>query len=334
MQVKRMGNFGGQTVEQVSLVSSSGVEVDIMNYGGVVRDWRVPLADGLRSVVLGFDTFAPYPQHSPHFGSLTGRVANRIAGAKFKLDGTTYKLPVNEGKYCLHGGPEGLGRQVWTMEPDSARQRVRLTHHSPDGAMGFPGNVEFEALYTLEGHKLRLDLSARADRNTPISLVQHQYFNLGTGPDVLDHDVRITADRYTQVSRNLLPDGEVLPVDGTIYDLRTGRQLRDASGAACNYDINLCLPEGRNPAEPVVSVTGPDRALTLKLWSDRPGVQFYNGVWTNIKVPGLGGRTYGRYSGLCFEDQAWPGALHHAHFPSIIYGPDRPYQHFCEIEVK
>lgn len=329
-----MGVHGGRAVEQVALVSSTGVEVDIMNYGVVVRDWRVPVADGLRSVVLGFDSFDPYPAHSPHFGSLAGRVANRIAGAAFELDGQRYTLPVNERDYCLHGGPEGLGFQVWDMALDSAGQRVRFTHHSADGAMGFPGAVDFEAIYQLDGNKLRLELSATADRDTPISLVQHQYFNLGTGTDVLDHEVTISADRFTPVMENLLPTGDVLPVDGTVYDLRAGRRLRDDSGRPVDYDINLCLPEGRDISEPLVTARGPDGALTLRLWSDRPGVQFYNGVWTDISVPGLGGKKYDRYSGLCFEDQAWPGALHHANFPSIIYGPDRPYSHFCEIEIK
>lgn len=333
LKVKGMGAHRGRAVEQVTLVSGTGVEVDIMNYGVVVRDWRVPLEGGMRSVVLGFESFDPYPEHSPHFGSLAGRVANRIGGARFDLDGETYSLPVNEGDYCLHGGPEGLGFQVWEIDPDSTAQRARFTHFSPDGAMGFPGNVAFEAIYSLEGNRLRLELSARPDRRTPISLVQHQYFNLGTGPDVLDHNVTITADRYTPVSDSLVPTGEVLPVDGTIYDLRAGRTLRDAAGKPLDYDINLCLPEGRDPSEPLVRVTGPDGKLGLSLWSDRPGVQFYNSVWTDTKVPGLHGKMYGRYSGLCFEDQAWPGALNHSQFPSIIYDQDTPYRHWCEIEI-
>ena len=328
-----MGVHGGRAVEQVSLVSSSGVEGDILNYGVVVRDWRVPVVGALRSVVLGFETFEPYPVHSPHLGALAGRVANRIGGARFELNGQVYQLPVNERDYCLHGGPEGLGFQVWDMEPDSAGQRVRFRHHSPHGAMGFPGNVEFEAVYTLEANRLRLELSATADRDTPISLVQHQYFNLGAGDDVLGHLVTINADRYTPVSADLMPTGEVASVAGTIYDLRNGGLLRDASGKPNDFDINLCLTEARDPSAPVVQVAGPDGALTLKLWTDRPGMQFYNGVWTDIEFSGLGGKRYGKYSGLCFEDQAWPDAVHHDNFPSIIHGPDRPYSHFCEIEI-
>lgn len=334
MQVTRLGEWAGKAVDQVSLVSSAGVQVDIMNFGVVVRDWRVPVSGGLRSVVLGFETFDPYPAQSPYFGAIAGRVANRITGAQFELDGKTYTLPAGEHGHCLHGGPEGLAHQVWEMEPDSQANRVRFTHFSPDGAMGFPGNVRFEAIYTLEGHRLRLDMSATTDRATPISLVQHQYFNLGTGEDVLDHHVTIDADRFTPLRESLAPTGEVRSVEGTVYDLRRGRTLKDEAGQPVDYDINLCLTEGRDSAEPAVVCAGPDGELTLKLWTAQPGVQLYNSVWTGVTAPGLGGRSYSKHAGLCFEDQAWPDALHHANFPSIITTPDTPYAHWCEIEIE
>lgn len=304
-----------------------------MTYGVVIRDWQVPAGGEPRPVVLGFETFDPYPAHSPHLGSLAGRVANRIANARFELDGEEFIVPANESGHCLHGGPEGLGFQVWDMEPDTVNNAVRFTHFSPDGAMGFPGNVHFEAVYSLDGHRLRLDLAAKTDRRTPISLVQHHYFNLGTGADVLDHKARIDADRYTPLTPTLAPTGEVRAVDGTVYDLRNARTLRQPDGAPVDYDINLCLREERDRSKPAAIVTGPQGDLQLRLWTDRPGVQFYNSVWTDIAVPGLGGRKYGKHSGLCLEDQAWPDALHHADFPSIIYGPDRDYQHRCEIEI-
>ena len=167
-------------VDQFTLKGAGGVEVDIINYGVAVRDWRVPVKGGVRQVVLGFDEFPAYASHSPHLGSLAGRVANRIGGASFELEGKTYKLPANEGGHMLHGGPEGLGRIVWSAEPDAAKNAVRFTHRSPDGAMGFPGNVEFTAVYSLRASTLRLDIVARTDKTTPINVVQHQYFNLGT----------------------------------------------------------------------------------------------------------------------------------------------------------
>lgn len=331
--VSTLGEHRGQRVDQFRLTSDTGVTVDIIGYGVVVRDWRVPVAGGERSVVLGFDTFDAYPAHSPHFGSLAGRVANRIKDASFVLDGVTYTLPANAGSLMLHGGEEGLGRQVWKGQVDNANTAVRFTHFSPDGAMGFPGNVNFAATYTLKGNRLRLELSATTDRATPISLVQHQYFNLGTTDTVLDHTIQVNSSAYTELGEDLAPTGAILPSRGTIYDLRTPRTMRDAAGNGVDYDMGLVLDQGRRTADPIATVLSPEQDLTLKLWSDRPGVQVYNGVWTDIPVPGLGGKRYGKHSGLCLEDQCLSDALHNPHFPNIIHSPERPYSHWCEIEI-
>lgn len=331
--VTNFGEHNGKRVDQFHLVSDTGVEVDLIGYGVVVRDWRVPVAGGKRSVVLGYDQFDAYPAHSPHFGSLAGRVANRIKGSSFELDGKTYKLPPNAGELHLHGGAEGLGRQVWDAQLDESNNTVRFTHFSPDGAMGYPGNVNFSATYTLKGNRLRLELSATTDRATPISLVQHQYFNLGTTDTVLDHILQVNSSAYTELGSDLAPTGAILPSKGTIYDLRQGRTMRDATGAPVDYDMGLVLDTGRSHAEPIATVTAPDGSLTLKLRSDRPGVQAYNGVWTDSPVPGLNGQQYHKHSGFCLEDQAFADAVHNPHFPNVIYSPDRPYRHWCEFEI-
>jgi len=331
--VSTFGEHEGKRVDQFKLQSETGVEVDLISYGGVVRDWRVPVNGGLRSVVLGFDDFALYPAHSPHFGSLAGRVANRIKDASFDLDGRHYDLPANEGALILHGGADGLGRQVWKGQVDEANNAVRFSHFSPDGHMGFPGNVNFAATYSLHGNILRLELSATTDRATPISLVQHQYFNLGTGDDILDHRIQVESSAFTEPGPDLCPSGAILPSKGTNYDLRTARTMRDAAGNAIEYDLNLVLDTGRKHSDPIATVTGPDGALTLKLWSDRPGVQVYNGVWTDVPVPGLNGKRYGKHSGFCLEDQSFADAVHNPHFPNIIHTPERPYSHWCEFEI-
>ncbi|SEQ21915.1 aldose 1-epimerase [Devosia sp. YR412] len=331
--VSTFGEFKGKRVDQFRLTSTTGVSVDIIGYGVAVRDWRVPVAGGDRSVVLGFDSMAAYAEHSPHFGSLAGRVANRIKGASFELNGKTYKLPANAGDLQLHGGDEGLGRQVWDGQVDEGNNSVRFTHFSPDGAMGYPGNVNFSATYTLKGNRLRLELAATTDQATPISLVQHQYFNLDTTADVLDHTISINSSAYTALGDDLAPTGAILPSRGTIYDLRTPRTMRDANGQPVDYDMGLTLDTGRSHSEPIATVVSPAKDLTLRLWSDRPGVQVYNGVWTDIPVPGLDGKSYKKHAGFCLEDQAYADAVHNPHFPNVIYSPERPYSHWCEFEI-
>src|SRR5690606_37233361 len=138
IEVSTFGEHEGKRVDQFRLTSDTGVVVDIMGLGVVVRDWRVPVNGGERGVVLGFDSLEDYVAHSPHFGALAGRVANRIKDSSFTLDGVTYQLPPNAGTLQLHGGAEGLGRQVWTGQADSANNAVRFNHFSPDGAMGYP----------------------------------------------------------------------------------------------------------------------------------------------------------------------------------------------------
>jgi aldose 1-epimerase len=331
---RKFGEQHGKRVDAFTLKSDTGVEVDIIGYGVVVRDWKVPVnGAAARAVVLGFEDFAAYLAHSPHFGSLAGRVANRISGGSFELDGKTYKLDANEGGSTLHGGPQGLGHQVWDGEIDNAANAVKFSFFSPDGAGGFPGNVQFTATYRLHGNRLKLELTAEPDRRTPIAVVQHQYFNLGTGADVLDHHLTIDASARSEVGVDLIPTGAILPVKGGDHDFRRGKTMKRADGSVIECDLNLVLATGRNHAEPVAVVKGPDGALTLKLWTDQPAVQVYNGVWTNIPVPGLGGRKYGKHSGLCLEDQMYPDALHQAHFPSIIVSPDQPYSHWCEFEI-
>lgn len=333
ISVSNFGDYQGKRVDQFRLVSDTGVTVDLIGYGVVVCDWRVPIAGGERSVVLGYENFDAYPKFSPHFGSVAGRVANRVKGASFDLDGKTYQLPANEGDLQLHGGTEGLGRQVWDAQPDEANNSVRFTHFSPDGAMGYPGNVHFTATYTLTGNRLRLEFAATTDQATPISLVQHQYFNLGTTELVLDHTIQVNSSAYTELGAGLAPTGAILPSAGTIYDLRTPRTMRDAAGQPVDYDIGMVLDTGRDFADPIATVVGPDQALTLKLWSDRPGLQVYNGVMTNSPVPGLSGKRYPKHCGFCLEDQALADAVHNPHFPNIIYSPERPYSHWCEFEI-
>lgn len=335
MQISEFGRWHDQTVQQCTLVSATGVEIDIINWGAVIRDWRVPATTGQkpRSVVLGFDTFDPYPQHSPYFGAIAGRVANRIANGRFTLAGVDYRLACNNGRHHLHGGPGGFGRILWSLEPDSAANAVELRYTSPDGDEGYPGELQVRVIYRLQDYRLSMEMSALPQRPTPVSLAHHSYFNLDGSAQVGEHELWVNADRYTPLDGELIPTGEILPVAGTMFDFREPRDLRDETGATIAYDINLVLDAQRGPQAPVASVRAPGSGLTLRQWTDQPAVQLFTAGTIDVPVPGLGGRRYGRFCGLCLEAQHFADSVNQPDFPLIIATPETPYRQISAYEI-
>jgi aldose 1-epimerase len=329
---KKIGTYEGTDVLEATLSSDTGVRIAVISYGAAIRDWQVPVAGGMRPVVLGFDRFEDYPDHSPYFGAIAGRVANRVSGARFTLGGREHRLAANEGPNHLHGGPNGFATRIWDMEP-LGNEAVRLSLVSPDGDMGYPGRLDVSVTYRLTGNTLRIDFAAAADAPTPVNIVQHNYFNLMGEGLIRDHRLQVAAGAYTVVDEALIPTGEIRPVAGTHLDFRAPRSFGDEAGNTIVYDDNLVLDTGRDLAEPAATVTAPDGSLTLRLRTDQPGLQVYSGDKMNLKVPGLGGRTYPRFGGFCLEDQNFPDAVNNPHFPSPIVTPDRPYSHWCEIEI-
>ncbi|MCR4269013.1 aldose epimerase family protein [Nitratireductor sp. ZSWI3] len=331
--MRKIGTHEGRDVLETTLSSGTGVEVSVIGYGAIVRDWQVPVAGALRPVVLGFERLEDYLADDAHIGAVAGRVANRIARSRFTLDGRDHVLPANFGPHHLHGGPKGIGRKVWEMERVPGEEAVKLTLSCPDGEMGYPGRLDITLIYHLIGHRLRVEFYAETDAPTPVNIVQHFYFNLMGGGDVLDHRLQAHASAYLPVDDDLIPTGEIRPVDGTPLDLRNGRTLRDEAGQPVVYDSNLVLATRRDLTSTVATVTAPDGSLTLRLWTDQPGLQVYNSGSLKTDRPGLGGRRYPRFGGLCLEDQNFPDAINHAHFPDSIVTPEHPYRHWCEIEI-
>lgn len=311
------------------------MRVSFINWGATIRDWRVPTGSELRPIVQGFETFDPYPLHGAYFGAIAGRVANRIGGAAFCLDGRNYTLDRNDGNHQLHGGRGGLSHQIWKMETDTRQNAIQFSLRSPDGDMGYPGEVHFTAIYRLSGNRLTLELTGNPDRPTPISLVQHHYFNLGRTASVQQHVLHLPyCRRRTMTDDERIPTGEIAPVEGTDWDFTTPRQISPLRNAQNRYDGNFVLGENRDPDEPVAILCGEDGALTLRQWTDRPGLQFYNSsLGGDCPFPGLEGRRYGAFSAVCLEDQMFPDAVNQPKFPSIIATPDQPYRHRCAFEI-
>jgi aldose 1-epimerase len=326
------GTVDGVAVFEVVIGSKAGASARILTYGAAVRDLVVPHASGEQRVVLGLNTIEDYVAHSPHFGAVPGRYANRIAGGRFVLDGVAYELERKPGeKNTLHGGPHGFGKRIWTLvSHDDSSATLRL--ESPDGEAGFPGALVATCVYRLlEPATLRVELTATADRPTVVNLTNHAYFNLDGSPDILDHEVTLFADFVTPSDAELIPTGEIRSVAGGAYDFREPRPVRNASGTA--YDTNFVAkrPLGPDGLAPIARVRSPRNGLTLSLHSNQPGVQFYDAATLAVPVPGLGGARYGAHAGLCLEPQAFPDSPNRRHFTDTTLRPGAEYRHVSEF---
>lgn len=321
MTVRRIGTHGGEPVLEARLASDAGVELAVMSWGAAVRDWRVPDASGaMRIVTLGFETFEPYPEHSRSFGIVAGRLANRVREGRFSLGGRTIQLDRNKGPDHLHGGGRGLGRRIWNLEADERRARLTIT--SPDGEMGYPGNVDFTVEIALDGHTVTFDMTGVPDEPTPIALAQHSYYHLG-GP-LSEHRLMVAADRVTVTDERNVPTGALAEVAGTDLDFRAPRRLGDT-----RLDDNFCLT-GASPAAVLES-----EAMRLELDTDRPGLQVFTADdFPEFPVPGLGGRRYGPRAGVALEAQDWPDSVNHDHFPDVVATPDRPYRQTTRVTIR
>jgi aldose 1-epimerase len=332
MKKRRFGSVEGRAVDEIVLESADAA-VSILSYGCTLRDWRVDGASGSVPVVLGFPSIEDYVHHAQAHGAVCGRVANRIAGAAFELDGRRYDLTPSEGPNQLHGGKVGLQRRIWQMDGDAAGEAVQLSYLSPDGEEGFPGTVAFEITIRLDGPRLVYEMHGRPDRPTPINLAQHAYYNLGGGGDVLDHVLWVDAAEYTPTGPDLIPDGSIRTVEGTHLDFRAPRSIAESDPERIGLDNNLVLPTGRDTTRPAAWVTCPRTNLRLQLWTQEPALQLFDAAHMEIPVPGHEGRSYGAYAGLCLEAQHFPDSVHQPEWPSIIRTPETPYFQRLTVEI-
>lgn len=329
----------GTPVEIHTLMNAHGMEVRLIDYGAAITSIRVPDRHGrFDDVVLGFDSLALYETKSPYFGATVGRYANRIARGRFRIDGTTYELPVNDGPNALHGGLRGFDKRVWHPEPfrTDSTCGVVFTRVSPDGEEGYPGTLQVKVTYTLTAdNALRMDYEATTDKPTIINLTNHAYFNLagaGNG-DVLGHVLMIPASRFTPIDSTLIPTGEIRSVDGTPLDFRrptaigariesADTQLRLAGG----YDHNWVLEHPRDSLALAARVYEPTSGRVLEVYTTEPGVQFYTGNFLDGTITGKQGRRYGRRSALTLETQHYPDSPNHPNFPSTLLRPGETYR--------
>jgi aldose 1-epimerase len=321
------------TSVDVYTLKDGALEARIITYGGIVISLKVPDKSGKSAdVVLGYDSLDGYLAKSPYFGAIIGRYGNRIAGGKFTLDGKTYSIPPNDGPNALHGGPRGFDKVVWKAK--QIPHGIELSHVSPDGDQGFPGTLSAVVRYTLDGKDLKIEYSATTDKKTVLNLTNHSYFNLagqGNG-DILKHEVKLNAGRFTPVNDVLIPTGELATVQGTPFDFRKStavgarinddnEQLRRGKG----YDHNWVLDSGGGKLAEAAEVYEPTTGRVMQVWTDQPGVQFYTGNFLDGTITGKDGKVYEQRSALCLETQHFPDSPNHPNFPSTELKPGQKY---------
>lgn len=328
---------GGEAVELFTLRNAAGIEARIANYGGIVTHLLVPDRSGkFGDVVLGYDSLDGYLKSSPYFGCLVGRYGNRIAGARFSLDGRTYTLAKNNGPNSLHGGLRGFDKVVWQARPleKGGDPALELRYTSPDGEEGFPGKLSVTAVYTVTSdNALQLDYTATTDAPTVVNLTQHSYFNLAGASDILKHELMIPAERFTPVNANLIPTGELRALAGSPLDFSKptpigarinapDEQLKLGRGYDHNYVLN-------NPSGKLVlaaRVFEPTTGRVLEAETTEPATQFYSGNFLDGAITGKGGQVYQQRAGFCIEPQHYPDSPNQPAFPSTVLRPGQTYR--------
>jgi aldose 1-epimerase len=327
------GTYDNVPITKFTLTNSSGMEVSILNYGGTITGIVVPDKEGNKgNVVLRFDSLSGYVQKgNPFFGSLVGRYGNRIAKARFSLDGKTYTLAANNDGNSLHGGIKGFDKVVWKAEKLAGDSSLQLTYFSKDGEEGFPGNLSVKVVYTLTSeNELRIDYSATTDKATPVNLTNHTYFNLSAGRDstILGHQLMINADKFTEVNDNLIPTGKLPDVKGGPMDFTVSKVVgKDIAQVKGGFDHNWILNKKDNELEKAAELLDPVSGRLMEVWTTQPGVQFYSGNFLNGELINTPGNVkYIKHAGLCLETQHYPDSPNQPAFPSTILKPGETYK--------
>ena len=332
---ENFGQLTNQSIRAFTLVNDNGMEMTCINYGCIITKIFTPDKDGnFENVVLGYDSIEEYVKDSPYFGAVCGRVAGRIQGASFELDGHEYVLAQNDNGNHLHGGIKGFDKVIWEaaiIEQDD-EVGVHFFYISPDGDEGYPGNVSLNVTYTLTNkNELSIHYSAKTDKKTLLNVTNHTYFNLSGNlkRDILDHSLTIKSDQYLELDKGFIPTGELLDVKGTPFDFTDGRQIK--TGVKSSHPQNVLVGEGydhpfllsANHNQEIV-LKDADSGRTLTVETDEVAVVVYTGnsMSNSGEIRGVPSR---RYLGICLETQGLPDAIHQPDFPSVILDKDEIY---------
>jgi len=328
----------GTEVSLYTLTNAGGMQVKITNYGGIITHLFVPDKEGqLDDVVLGYDNLEGYVTANPYFGAIIGRYGNRIAKARFTLDGREYELAANNGVNHLHGGLKGFDKVVWAATPYVEKDAavLELTYVSADMEEGYPGKLDVTVNYSLtNADELIIEYIATTDKPTICNLTNHTYFNLKDGgvTPQLDHILQIDADQYTPVDAGLIPTGEFAAVEGTPFDFRQPTaigaridQQHEQISVGGGYDHNYVLNGESGELRLVCTVYEENSGRVMEVYTKEPGVQFYSGNFLDGSITGKNGAVYEKRHGFCLETQHYPDSPNQPNFPSVVLNPGETY---------
>ena len=328
----QFGEVEGQPVERYCMRNSRGTSAAVLTLGANLHSVRARGRDGFDEITLAYDGVDGYlAPGGPYFGAIAGRVANRIAGGAFTLDGTRYRLARNHGGVHLHGGAVGFDRRIWhaAAHEGDGEDRVVLRYVSPDGEEGYPGTLTAEVTYRLnDADELLIDLAATTDAATIVNLTNHAYWNLagaGSG-SIEDHELQLNCSRVLEKDADALPTGTIVPVRGTPFDFTKPRRIGERIEAAGGYDHCLVVDGKPGTLRTFAYLHCLATGRLLEVATTQPGVQLYSAEFLP-RTSGAGGRTFDRRGGLCLETQHFPDSVHHPRFPSTVLRPRETYRH-------
>lgn len=317
-------------VKVYTLKNSNGIEVEVLNYGGIIRAITLPDRKGnFQNCVLGFDSFSDYEKNTSYFGALIGRFSNRIAKGKFSLKGETYTLAQNHGIHHLHGGNKGLDKVIWAVKEIQLKEGVGvvLTHKSLHMDEGYPGTLSIQVTYGLtDQNTLTVDYAVQTDRPTIINLTQHSYFNLSGNPkqNCLDHDLQIHANSFLEVDQELIPTGKKVAVQNTPFDFTSrqniGKAIKQTQKQLAldkGYDHCYCFDQNQQGLKHAASLLHKNSGRKMEVHTTSPGMQLYTA--NHLIAP------FVPYGAVCLETQAYPDSPNQPDFPSTIIIPEVPF---------
>lgn len=323
----------GREVSAYTLTSSKGLRARIANFGATLIAMVVPDRNGnLHDIVLGYDDLDGYLHQNSYFGATVGRYANRIAKARFTLDGTEYQLAANEGENHLHGGNEGFDKKVWEVEEATASDNqawVRMRYTSADGEEGYPGNLTCRVTYMLTNEdELRISYEAETDKKTVLNLTNHSYWNLagqGNG-NVLGHELQLNSTKFTMINTELIPTGAIASVIDMPLDFmatkKIGSRIRQTGNG---FDHNYVLTGKTGDLKHCANVHEPQSGRAMEVYTTEPGVQLYTANHFDGSIVGKGGTQYEPHAGLCLETQHYPDSPNQPSFPSTVLEPGQKF---------